>query len=80
MLKDRPFSPLSQNALNKYSHITGRGWKGSSIMPVQPDKPAVPNVEPIVMPEPQEPGFYVVLKSTTLAGSPDQIPGVSNAY
>ena len=49
-------------------------------MPVQPDKPAVPNVEPIVMPEPQEPGFYVVLKSTTLAGSPDQIPGVSNAY
>ena len=29
LVEDDPFSALSQDTLNEYSHITGRGWTGS---------------------------------------------------
>ncbi|MBM1187192.1 hypothetical protein GYM98_10890 [Pseudomonas lundensis] len=65
LVKDDPFSPLSQDTFNEYSHITGRGWTGSFHMPVEQEKPPLPEAEPIFKPQPQEPGFYVVPKSTT---------------
>lgn len=65
LVKDDPFSPLSDDTFNKYSHITGRGWSGAFHNPVQPEKPPLPDAEPIVRPQPQEPGFYIVPKSTT---------------
>lgn len=65
LVKDDPFSPLSQDTFNNYSHITGRGWSGGFHRPVEREKPPLPEAEPIVRPQPQEPGFYVVPKSTT---------------
>ena len=65
LVKDDPFSPLSQDTFNEYFHITGRGWTGSFHMPVEQEKPPLPEAEPIFKPQPQEPGFYVVPKSTT---------------
>ena len=65
LVKDDPFSPLSQDTFNNYSHITGRGWSGGFHSPVEREKPPLPEAEPIVRPQPQEPGFYVVPKSTT---------------
>ena len=65
LVKDDPFSPLSQDTFNYYSHITGRGWSGGFHSPVEREKPPLPEAEPIVRPQPQEPGFYVVPKSTT---------------
>ena len=65
LVKDDPFSPLSQDTFNEYSHITGRGWTGSFHMPVEQEKPPLPEAEPIFKPQPQAPGFYVVPKSTT---------------
>ena len=67
LVKDDPFSPLSQDTFNEYSHITGRGWTGSFHMPVEQEKPPLPEAEPIFkpQPQPQAPGFYVVPKSTT---------------
>lgn len=65
LVKDDPFSPLSDDTFNKYSHITGRGWSGAFHRPAEPEKPPLPDAEPIVRPQPQEPGFYIVPKSTT---------------
>lgn len=66
---DDPFSPLSQDTFNKYSHITGRGWRGSFAGPVEPENPTPPKTEPVLRqkpkPLPEEPGFYIVMKSTT---------------
>ena len=65
LVKDDPFSPLSEDTSDRYSHITGRGWSGGFHRPVEREKPPLPEAEPIVRPQPQEPGFYVVPKSTT---------------
>ena len=65
LVEDDPFSPLSDDTFNKYSHITGRGWSGAFHNPVQPEKPPLPDADPIIRPQPQEPGFYIVPKSTT---------------
>ncbi|AIL63527.1 hypothetical protein [Pseudomonas alkylphenolica] len=66
LVKSSPFSPLSDDTLGNYSHITGKGWTGRfhNTPPVQ-EQPPQPSSEPIVTPQPQEPGFYVVPKSTT---------------
>lgn len=69
LVTDDPFSPLSEDTLNKYYHITGRGWPGSFTVPVKPEKPTPPKTEPVLRqkpkPQPEEPGFYIVMKSTT---------------
>lgn len=65
LVSSDPFSPLS-NDTGRYSHITGKGWAaGGFHKPVVQEKPPLPDAEPIVTPQPQEPGFYVVPKSTT---------------
>ncbi|SFQ80851.1 hypothetical protein SAMN03159489_05764 [Pseudomonas sp. NFPP07] len=65
LISNDPFSPLSGDTFGKYSHITGKGWAASSLdHRLQEDnKPALPDAEPVVKPQPQEPGFYVVPKS-----------------
>ncbi|WP_338156822.1 hypothetical protein [Pseudomonas chlororaphis] len=65
LVSNDPFSPLSGDIFGKYSHITGKGWAASSLdHRLQEDnKPALPDAEPVVKPQPQEPGFYVVPKS-----------------
>ncbi|VVP19188.1 hypothetical protein PS870_03731 [Pseudomonas fluorescens] len=66
LVSSDPFSPLSDDSFGKYSHITGKGWAaGGFHKPVAQEKRPLPNAEPIVKPQPQEPGFYVVPKSTT---------------
>ena len=65
LVTDDPFNPLSQDTFNEYPHITGRGWSGAFHRPVELEKPPLPEAEPIVRPQPQEPGFYIVPKSTT---------------
>ncbi|MDF3195261.1 hypothetical protein [Pseudomonas sp. 1928-m] len=66
LVMDDPFSPLSDESVGKYSHITGRGWK-ASIPIAQVQQPANPiqTVGPVAKAQPQEPGFYVVPQSTT---------------
>lgn len=66
LVSSDPFSPLSSDTSGKYSHITGKGWTaGGFHKPAVQEKPPLPDAEPIVKPQPQEPGFYVVPKSTT---------------
>ncbi|MDD2048935.1 hypothetical protein [Pseudomonas putida] len=66
LVKDDPFSPLSDDTLGNYSQITGKGWPGRfHNSPSVQEQPTQPSSEPIVTPPPQEPGFYVVPKSTT---------------
>lgn len=69
LVTDDPFSPLSEDTFNKYYHITGRGWPASSHVAVEPEKPTPPKTEPVLRqkpkPHPEEPGFYIVMKSTT---------------
>ena len=65
LVTDDPFNPLSQDTFNEYPHITGRGWSGAFHRPVELEKPPLPEAEPIVRPQPQEPGFYIVPRSTT---------------
>lgn len=66
LVSRNPFSPLSNDTSGLYSHITGVGWKGGSFhKPPTQEKPPLPASEPIAMPQPQEPGFYIVPKSTT---------------
>lgn len=69
LVTNDPFSPLSEDTLNRYYHITGRGWRGSFAVPVEPEKPTQPKTEPVLRqkpkPQPEEPGFYIVMKSTT---------------
>ena len=55
LVKDDPFSPLSQDTFNEYFHIPGRGWTGSFHMPVEQEKPPLPEAEPILKPQPQAP-------------------------
>ncbi|WP_313027286.1 hypothetical protein [Pseudomonas lopnurensis] len=64
---DDPFSPLSNDTFGKYSHITGKGWVGSfhAERSRQP-KASLPEAEPIAKTQPQEPGFYIVPRSTTI--------------
>lgn len=66
LVSSDPLSPLSEDSLGKYSHITGKGWAGRLPRMVARDKPrvALPDAEPMIKPQPQEPGFYVVPKST----------------
>ncbi|AZE50021.1 hypothetical protein C4K04_4357 [Pseudomonas chlororaphis] len=65
LVSNDPFSPLSGDTFGKYSHITGKGWTASSLdhRLQEENKPALPDAEPVVKPQPQEPGFYVVPKS-----------------
>ncbi|WP_313055960.1 hypothetical protein [Pseudomonas lopnurensis] len=67
LVMDDPFSPLSNDTFGKYSHITGKGWVGSfhTERSHQPNSP-LPEAEPIAKAQPQEPGFYIVPRSTTL--------------
>jgi hypothetical protein len=70
LVSNDPFSPLS-NDTGRYSHITGKGWAGGVYSgPAVQEKPRLPDAEPqfepIVKPQPQEPGFYVVPKSMTV--------------
>ncbi|MHC8349229.1 hypothetical protein ACYZT7_07545 [Pseudomonas sp. RT4P38] len=67
LVSNDPFVPLSDDMFGKYSHITGKGWTAGSLgyRAEETTKPALPDAEPIVKPQPQEPGFYVVPKSTT---------------
>ena len=66
LVSNNPFSPLSDDTRGMYSHITGKSWStGGSRKPAAQEKPLLPDAEPIVKPQPQEPGFYVVPKSTT---------------
>lgn len=66
LVSSNPFSPLSNDTFGKYSHITGKGWTaGGFRKPAVQEKPSLPDAEPVVKPQPQEPGFYVVPKSTT---------------
>ena len=69
LVTDDPFSPLSEDTFNKYYHITGRGWPGSFAAPAEPEKPTPAKTEPVLRqkpkPQPEEPGFYIVMKSTT---------------
>src|SRR5262245_20460772 len=63
LVKANPFSPLSQDTSGKYRHITGKGWSGGFYSIAQPKElapqpPAKP-VEPLVSPQPEEPGFYI---------------------
>ena len=66
LVMDDPFSPLSDDTIGRYSHITGRGWKASIpiALPQQSPNPTR-TVDPEVKAQPQEPGFYVVPLSTT---------------
>jgi hypothetical protein len=65
LVSNDPFSPLS-NDTGRYSHITGKGWTaGGFHKPKLQEKPPLPDAEPIVKPQPQEPGFFVVPKSMT---------------
>lgn len=69
LVMDNPFSPLSEDATNKYGHITGRGWKWGFPKLVGHKKPPLPPAEFGIKQIPQlkyqEPGFYVVPNSTT---------------
>ena len=69
LVTDDPFSPLSEDTFNKYYHITDRGWPASSHVAVEPEKPTPPKTESVLRqkpkPYPEEPGFYIVMKSTT---------------
>ncbi|AKA23484.1 hypothetical protein [Pseudomonas chlororaphis] len=67
LVSNDPFSPLSADTFGKYSHITGKGWMAGSLdyREQEKAKPAWPDAEPVVKPQPQEPGFYVVPKSMT---------------
>jgi hypothetical protein len=67
LVSNEPFAPLSDDVFGRYSHITGKGWSAGSLghRAEETAKPALPDAEPIVKPQPQEPGFYVVPKSTT---------------
>ncbi|MND83400.1 hypothetical protein D3C80_752610 [compost metagenome] len=65
-MKDAPFSPLSRDTSGRYSRITGKYHQESfHSSPQVQEKPRRSIAESIVKPEPQEPGFYVVPKSTT---------------
>ncbi|WP_166359201.1 hypothetical protein [Pseudomonas akapageensis] len=65
LVKDDPLSPLSRDISGMYSRITGKypleSFHSSPQFQEKPRRIA----ESIVNPEPQEPGFYVVPKSTT---------------
>ena len=61
-----PFSPLSHDTLNQYTHITGRSRRGNFHSPVEQEREPLPVSKPETRPQPQEPGFYVVPKSTTV--------------
>ena len=62
LVTDDPFSPLSEDTLNKYYHITGRGWPGSFTVPVKLEKPTPPKTEPVLRqkpkPQPEEPALH----------------------
>ena len=61
-----PFSPLSDDNLGRYAHITGQGRPGSFHSPVEPEREPLPVSKPEFRQPLQEPGFYVVPKSTTV--------------
>ncbi|ASN72593.1 hypothetical protein 9F4_17 [uncultured Caudovirales phage] len=61
-----PFSPLSDDNLGRYAHITGQGRPGSSHSPVEREREPLPVSKPEFRQPLQEPGFYVVRKSTTV--------------
>lgn len=66
LVSNKPFSPLSEDTFGKYSRITGKGWTaGSPGSAAEKTRPALPEAEPVARPQPQEPGFYVVPKSST---------------
>ncbi|MBP5078193.1 hypothetical protein HUS84_30365 [Pseudomonas chlororaphis] len=67
LVSNDPFSPLSSDTFGKYSHITGKGWAASSLdhRVQEKTKSVLSDAEPVVKPQPQEPGFYVVPKSMT---------------
>lgn len=68
LVSETPFSPLSANSFGKYSHITSKGWSGGFHRPKASESPPLPVSKPMAQsrPSPQEPGFYIVPKSTTL--------------
>lgn len=61
-----PFSPLSDDNLGRYAHITGQGRPGSFHSPVEQEREPLPVSKPELRQPLQEPGFYVVPKSTTV--------------
>ena len=61
-----PFSPLSDDNLGRYAHITGRGRHGSFHRPVERERESLAVSKSDFRPPLQEPGFYVVPKSTTV--------------
>ena len=85
LVKAKPFSPLSDDIFNKYAHITGRGWPGSFHSPVEREIEPLPVSKSDFRPPLQEPGFYVVPKSTTVAQLKatlfsSQYPAVMNKF
>lgn len=61
-----PFSPLSDDNLGRYAHITGQGRPGSFHSPVEREREPLPVSKSEFRQPLQEPGFYVVPKSTTV--------------
>ncbi|WP_407728888.1 hypothetical protein ACJJU9_15085 [Pseudomonas helleri] len=61
-----PFSPLSDDNLGRYAHITGQGRPGSFHSHVERERELLPVSKPEFRQPLQEPGFYVVPKSTTV--------------
>lgn len=61
-----PFSPLSDDNFGRYAHITGQGRPGSFHSPVERERELLPVSKPEFRLPLQEPGFYVVPKSTTV--------------
>ena len=61
-----PFSPLSDDNLGRYAHITGQGRPGSFHSPVEREREPLPVSKSEFRLPLQEPGFYVVPKSTTV--------------
>lgn len=66
LVTNDPFSPLSNDTLGRYSFFTGKGRTGSIQRPQASEPSPVPTRRPKVRPHPQEPGFYIVPKSTTV--------------
>jgi hypothetical protein len=66
LVSDDPFDPLSSDTSGRYWFITeDSGFFGGLQRPAAQGVSTRPPAEPWVKPPPQEPGFYVVPKSTT---------------
>ena len=66
LVMQNPFSPLSKDPSGTYSHITGKGRRGGLNKRQVSEPLPSPTSPPSSRPHPQEPGFYIVPKSTTV--------------